>query len=206
MDEEGQPSIQNNAALATALQSCIDKFKELTWNATSLRLVAVQNWDSEDILESLGPSGARYGAVFSYGFEGFDRLSNNSQLLLSVFATDNERIVAEDESVQRRDQTTVGLRLRIAPNFDGDDNENADSFHVSAEAAWSQNEYRGGQPTQEQWTYRLGAERRLSDDLWLTATLEDRSGDEVQGDESRATLGIQWALHDTAQFSHRAPR
>lgn len=207
-DEEGT-TVSNNALLAAALNNCMKIFRERTWNATSLHFMATQVWTSEEDggTDSLGPAGARYGAVLSYGFDdigsfsGFAGLQQNSHLLLSVSHGENMRIVDENDVVQRRDETTVGLRLRIAPDMDSDpdSNHSVDRFHISGEAAWQRNEYRG-QPEQEQWTYRIGAERRIAENVWLAVTFEDRSGDDIAGDEQRTGVQIRWALNEAAQF------
>lgn len=194
--------------LAKALATCVKQFKELSWNATALRLVATNRWSSlEGGLDRLGPSGVSYGAVLSYGFDrigpfnGFEGLQQNSQLLLSATRSENMRIVDDKDIVSRRDESTIGLRLRIAPDTDGlvETNTNGDRFHISGEAAFSRHDY-PGRPEQEQWTYTAGAEWRIAENMWIAITAEERSGDNIAGDESRAGVQLRWALNDTAQF------
>ena len=187
--------------LAKDAKECLEAFEARNWNATSLQLVATQLWNSTGAdagFSRLGPAGARYGLIYSYGFDGWDRLRENSQLLLSLARGENIRVVDENSQVVRRDESRVGLRLRITPNGSPDRHR----FNVSGEAAWSRNDY-SGRPEQEQWTYTVGAEWRLQENMWLAVTAEDRSGDDVVGDETRAGVQLRWALNEKANLERQ---
>lgn len=186
----------NDETVAKDIKACIEEFDKSSWNATSLQFSAVQLWNSPGGgLSELGAAGQRYAAVFSYGFEDWAGLKDNSQLLLNVGHGENVRFVDEDGNASRRDETRAGVRLRIAPNGEVSGRD----FNISAEAGWSKNSY-ATLESQEEWTYRLGAEWRIADSVWLSVSGEERSGDSIAGDESRVGLQLRWALGDEAQF------
>jgi len=194
LGQEGEGSISDEER--AQYDECRRQMTERAANSsgTALEFFAVQEWRSEEGgIENLDDAGTQFSVVLSHGFTNVANIEGRSQLLLAL--RQGNGVVVEDQggALQTRDESGVALRLRFAPG------ENADlqRFNVSAEAEWSRMEYAAA-PDQEQWRYTVGVEWRVAENTWLGLNMQDRSGDEVAGDDTAVGIQLRWGLRNEA--------
>lgn len=153
---------------ALPLKPCYDDLEARTWNSSALMVgLAAAHLSGRDpnVLPDASPRG--YWVSYNYGFEGVPSLQPYLQFTAS-FRSLREEIVADpkdDTKFVEQDSKLVGLKLygksAVANLF----------IEASRKRATI-----AGRDTEHTDLFVLGAERKLTDNLWLTLSLGKQRG------------------------------
>ena len=140
------------------------------WNKSAGSVGLGQAWTSETGTFSDKKRGARGGWLsLGYGFEGIRGLEDNAQLVAHVRRLFKEHISdpAQAGKFIDQDSTLAGARMRFT--------NDPSKFYGTMEGSYQRLEFPGGRNDKVK-RFALGLEYKVSDDLWLVASVGGEGG------------------------------
>ncbi len=186
---------QAKEVLAKIWSDCNKEFEKMYWNATNFTVGAAPIFISKDgnVGDLTGSGGAVYG-TFAYGFEGIPRLEHTSQVILHARYRTKEQLADPKMagSFIKQDVVLLGAQLRIAgPDFGnkvgGRDLAFFGEFDYSI-----LNRY--GMKDDNLYRYAIGAEYKLMDNVTLSLTVGDESGDNRRTAGAFTLGNLKWSF------------
>lgn len=159
--------------------------QKISWNRSSWVIAAAPSWISSDgSASSLEANGAAVWTSLAYGFEGVPGLKDNAQLIIHGRFHSRESVPDPQAAGKFFDQesTVAGARLRFGTSTTIGSLEAA-YVHVKPV----------DRATDDYLRVSVGAEERLSDNVWLHFSIGGESG-QKNGQNKLFILGaFQWA-------------
>jgi hypothetical protein len=161
-----------------------DEQKKLSWNRSSWIIAGAPSWISTDGTTShLAPNGAAVWSSLAYGFDGVPGLEHNAQLIVHGRFHSGENVPDPVKTGQffKQQSAVAGARFRFG-------NENTigsfETVYIHTRPV--------GRPTDKFFRLTLGAEKRLTDNVWLHLGIGGESG-EKNGQNKLFILGaFKW--------------
>ena len=182
--------------LTPALADCRSNkaFRSNAWNRTAWSIGVAQTFHSKTgDLEKLRGEGVSLWSTFAYGFDHMSFWRDTTQIIGHVHYRTNEQVPIEGAKGQffKQDKLLVGARLRY-----GEQN-----LHFSVEADYVHaDRSKAGRPSEKYKQYVFGADYKLSDNVWLNATVGKTTGKKTEQDDTRAVASFKWAIGEAPVF------
>lgn len=169
-----EPNEEQQRAWVTAWKSAKTQWEREHWNDTIWEVGLAPTWTSEEgDLSSARWSGAAFWTSFAYGFEGstdigLPFLEKYSQLILHARARTEERVPGPGTppTFFEQDTALLGGRLRLG-------NER---WALAMEGSYVHADRKDGQRNEDFGRLSIGAEVKVSDDLWLELAVGGDTG------------------------------
>jgi hypothetical protein len=181
---------ERKAKIATFVESraklCRAASLARNWNKSAMDVGIASSWiNTNSTNDRYDSDGLGVWTSLSYGFDGFDALKNNSQLIVHARYRTNEEIPDAIVSTvfHKQDSYSLGLKLRYGgPRqtllFQG--------IYIDTKPE--------GQSRDVSYRYSVGGELAVSDNLWLDLEAGGTSGRNDQSNEKFVTTQFKWAL------------
>jgi hypothetical protein len=158
------------ARLQREAQACREKDEKRYWNASAWELGAAPTWIQEEGTQGQTKwGGATFWTSFAYGFEGFPKLQETSQLILGFrYQLDNQAPDLQNSgNFVRQDTALLGARLRLGKA----------NLHVSFEGSYLRIDPQDAS-TQNAYRISLAPEFKLPflDNLWFQVSVGGTGG------------------------------
>ena len=195
---EGEDKAAYAKALEPGLKECRtnESFRSNAWNKTAWSVGVAQTFTSTTgDINKLKGSGVAVWSTFGYGFDGIPLLEKTAQLIAHVQYRTNEQVAIDGMKGQffRQDRLTAGGRFRIgSPDF----NVSVESDYVHADRSMS------ARPDEKYFQHTVGADYKISDDVWLNASLGKTSGKKTEKEDTRVVATFKWAIGGKPVFGH----
>lgn len=180
---------------AKAIKKCRTDHEDQSWNASAWNIGLAPALTSADgDVGSLEWSGLAVYSTLAYGFEEVPGLQNSAQLLLHgrYHMNEDAPLAGMAGSFVEQDTLTLSGQLRIA-GFDVSrfDDRGGSDLNFLGEVAYI-DKWRDSGSDESVWRYTVGAEYRLTESLYLKASLGTQDGDDPNSDESFALFNVKW--------------
>jgi hypothetical protein len=145
-----------------------DEQKKISWNRSSWIIAGAPSWISTDGTTShLAPNGAAVWSSLAYGFDGVPGLEHNAQFIVHGRFHSGENVPDPVNTGQffKQQSAVAGARFRFG-------NENTigsfETVYIHTRPV--------GRPTDKFFRLTVGAEKRLTDNVWLHLGIGGESG------------------------------
>ena len=196
-------SLEGEAREAAA--KCRQETRSRNWNATSWSLGVAPTWTSRDGgTDDLEWSGAALWTSLAYGFEDVPGLEDTSQVTMHARYRSDEQVPDSDNGggFLEQDTLVLALKARIAgPNipFGSEPGGRLEpsalggaDLNFAIEVSYL-NSDRKNRKSEEYFQYSVGAEYRITDDLYLNLTIGATEGQE-KDDQVFALGALNWGF------------
>jgi hypothetical protein len=175
---------ENEQKLKTGSEACRKEAERYLWNNSSFSLGAAPSWISKNgTIDELRWNGGAVWASLAYGFEGVAGLEDRAQLILHTRYRTNEQV--PDPKMKgkflEQDSILAGGRLRIG----------TDLLRLSVEGLWIHEEPMARR-TSESARFSVGADIRLTRELWLEVSVGGESGRRDGNNQAFALTSLKW--------------
>lgn len=186
--EEQQAAIlrKREESVKAIAKTCRADAQKRNWNNSSWIIGAAPSWTSSDgTTRNMKASGYALWSSIGCGFETVPVLKDTSQLI-GHFRYRTKEQVPDPQAAGKflsQDSTAAGARLRAGTgtttaNFEGV------FFHAKP----------GGRKPEEYWRISFGAERKISDNLWLVLTFGRETGRKDNNDKVFILTSFNWGF------------
>ena len=173
------------AAVDAQTKAIRAQYQKTSWNRSSWTVAAAPSWISQDgSATNLAANGAAVWTSLAYGFENVPGLKDNAQLVLHTRFHSNEAVPDPNKtgSTFQQQSTVAGASLRLGTS----------TTIVSFEGAYIHTRP-VDRAADDYLRISLGAEERLSDNVWLHFSVGGESG-QKNGQNKLFILGaFKWA-------------
>ncbi len=190
-------------AAPVKVKACRDAHEEASWNASAWNFGLAPTWISPSgDVGDLEWSGMAIYSSLAYGFEEIPMLRDTAQLIVhGRYRMDEEAPLPDmPNTFVEQDSLTLSGQLRII-GFDISrfDKKGGSDLNFLGEVAHIQN-WRDDASDEAIWRYTLGAEYRLTESLYLKASVGTQDGESESSDESFMLFNLKWNLSETPSF------
>lgn len=192
-EEIDQINASTKAFNDKAADICRDKARKANWNRTSWIVAYAPSWISENGKSSnFRWNGGAFWTSFAYGFEGLPSLSKIGQLILHARFRTKEQVddPANPGQFLSQNSTIFGGRFRAGNP----------SFAFNVEGAWVRN-HPSGLAAFNANRFSLGAEARISDNLYLVVSGGSNLGDSNGQKKGFLMTSFKYGFNKKSQFN-----